>query len=586
MYRTIFGICLLAASSCNSTQTETQDAVPGIADAYVEAYSAHFPARMMFYGLPYNDKAVFNANDPTSIAAWRETQSTLLGRLKTIKPDSLSIEDRLTYANLRELIEADLQQEVCKNELWALDYYTGWQTMLPMYFSGYVETHKDNLDTDRLDAWANAIADYLAQEKANLARGIAEGYTAPASLARRVAGQVEALASDNASSLEGPVADLSDAALSAHWQALRSSVITPALNEFSRYLNDEYAPATRVEHSLSLNTDGVACFKAKLRYYTSLDFKPEDKLQQAREVRSHASARFLELGSTVYGLNGRTQILHALQEDHSADFQGTDEDIMAAAQQMADRLIEKTRGYFPPLPDHKVVILPYDEASIAAGARASYAGPLDDSYDGRYYLNPQSRDARSSFQLEVTSVHEVAPGHHMQTMVSLHNERAMGDRHLVNRISFIPAYVEGWGNYAEALAMEEGLFSNPRSLLVEYSTLGRAYFGEIMLHLGGTDEEFRSLYTSELENGSVTEDYLDAALDRLAMWPGHTSSYTIGGLAIKEMREKAKTGLGECFSLPEFHRVVLENSSVPLWFIEERVEDWAERIDGNCEGAR
>lgn len=579
--RPVLGACALA-SIFLATSADGASPVSDLADQYVSGFASHYPARMMFFGMPYGTSAVFNTNDPTDIRRWQEMQTDLLGRLKVIDPETLSSEDQLTYANVREMIEADLQQAVCRNELWSLDYYTGWQAMLPMYFGGFVESQGAQIERHALDQWTQAILTYLDQEKANLSAGLADGYTAPKSLALRVAQQVESLAGDHVVALADPIDALGDEQIAAEWQRTRQDILEPALIDFATYLRTHYAEKTREEHSLALNRDGVDCFRAKLRSYASIDLDPAELLREAEIAKSASQERFLSLGSEIYGLSGRAAILEALQSDRSADFQGGDEEVMASAKAMANELIEKSRLLFPDLPSHEVNILAYDEASIAAGARASYAGPPDDSYTGRYYLNPQSRDARSSFQLEVTSVHEVAPGHHMQTMVSLHHNRIEEERHDANSLSFIPAYVEGWGNYAQRLALEYDFYSDPRSELVELSTEGRSYVGELRLHMGGSDADFRALYADELANGTISEDYLDAALDRLSMWAGHNSSYTIGGLAILKMREEAKASLGPCFLLPEFHRVVLEKGSVPLWFINRRVQMWVEETLRRC----
>jgi uncharacterized protein (DUF885 family) len=45
-------------------------------------------------------------------------------------------------------------------------------------------------------------------------------------------------------------------------------------------------------------------------------------------------------------------------------------------------------------------------------------------------------------------------------------------------------------------------------------------------------------------------------------------------LRILELREKARTALGEKFSLPAFHDVVLKAGAVPLDVLSEVVNDW------------
>jgi hypothetical protein len=48
-------------------------------------------------------------------------------------------------------------------------------------------------------------------------------------------------------------------------------------------------------------------------------------------------------------------------------------------------------------------------------------------------------------------------------------------------------------------------------------------------------------------------------VERYVVWPGQACAYMIGMLRILELREKAKAALGDKFSLPAFHDVVLKN---------------------------
>ena len=56
--------------------------------------------------------------------------------------------------------------------------------------------------------------------------------------------------------------------------------------------------------------------------------------------------------------------------------------------------------------------------------------------------------------------------------------------------------------------------------------------------------------------------------------PGQACAYKIGMIKILELREKAKTELGEQFNLMEFHNVVLKNGAVPLSILEELIDEY------------
>ena len=65
-----------------------------------------------------------------------------------------------------------------------------------------------------------------------------------------------------------------------------------------------------------------------------------------------------------------------------------------------------------------------------------------------------------------------------------------------------------------------------------------------------------------------------AEIDRYIAVPGQATSYMIGNLEIRRLREGAEEKLGEGFDLRAFHDLVLEDGTVPLWVLGEKVERW------------
>ncbi|MCA8895497.1 MAG: DUF885 family protein, partial [Amphiplicatus sp.] len=56
--------------------------------------------------------------------------------------------------------------------------------------------------------------------------------------------------------------------------------------------------------------------------------------------------------------------------------------------------------------------------------------------------------------------------------------------------------------------------------------------------------------------------------------PGQALSYKVGMMKILDLREKAKTELGDKFDIRDFHDVVLKNGAVPLPILEELVDGY------------
>jgi uncharacterized protein (DUF885 family) len=68
--------------------------------------------------------------------------------------------------------------------------------------------------------------------------------------------------------------------------------------------------------------------------------------------------------------------------------------------------------------------------------------------------------------------------------------------------------------------------------------------------------------------------YAQGEVARYCVWPGQADSYYLGFLKILELRQKAQDALGDRFDLKAFHRLVLENGSVPLSVLESLVDSF------------
>jgi len=197
-------------------------------------------------------------------------------------------------------------------------------------------------------------------------------------------------------------------------------------------------------------------------------------------------------------------------------------------------------------------------------------GSYEKNRAGQYWVNTYKLDSRPYYVLPALSLHEGVPGHHLQIMLAAELKGRPAFRK-----TYISAFGEGWGLYAEYLGKEAGMY---KSLYEEFGALTYEMWRACRLvvdpgmHFKGwtRDEaiEFMASHTALSMHEVKTE------IDRYIGWPGQAVSYKMGELKIRELRRRAESALSDDFDLREFHDKVLENGSVPLRSLERIIDTY------------
>ncbi|MBL4879093.1 MAG: DUF885 domain-containing protein, partial [Hyphomonas sp.] len=138
-----------------------------------------------------------------------------------------------------------------------------------------------------------------------------------------------------------------------------------------------------------------------------------------------------------------------------------------------------------------------------------------------------------------------------------------------------------WGLYTEFLPKEMGYYSDP------YDDFGRLAMeiwraARLVVDTGIHDKKWTREEAIQylLDNTPNPEGDAKKAIERYIVMPGQATAYKIGMLKILELREMAKTELGEDFDIADFHDVVLKDGPVPLQILEENVNAWVAETKG------
>ena len=339
--------------------------------------------------------------------------------------------------------------------------------------------------------------------------------------------------------------------------------------------NYEYA---NKDHGVWSLPNGDAYYAARLRSYTTTDYTAEEihqiGLSEVDRIGARMKEIFLELGYDVNKPVG--EMMNDLNENPDflyADTPDRKEIVVADYNQMVKEAEDDVRPYFARFPKSPVEVRAIPEYSEQTAAGGYYQAPaLDGSRPGVFYANLYDIKQTPTFGMRTLTFHEAVPGHHFQIALNQENEDLTMYRKMGYRTS---AFTEGWALYSEQLAVEVGMTKNLYDELgVLQSEMFRAnrLVVDTGMHFKRGTREDAMAYMKKTTGMSDTEVRVE--IERYIVWPGQATSYKMGMLKILELRKKAKDALGEKFDIKEFHTVVLDQGIVPLFILEDIINEW------------
>ena len=179
---------------------------------------------------------------------------------------------------------------------------------------------------------------------------------------------------------------------------------------------------------------------------------------------------------------------------------------------------------------------------------------------------------RPKYEIEVLSVHEAVPGHHLQIALAMEldlpNFRKYGG---------FTAFVEGWGLYSESLGYDMGLYKDPYSKFGQLTyDMWRAIRLVVDTGMHYMDWSRQDAINYFLDNSAKTQQDIINEVDRYINWPGQALAYKIGQLKILELKNRSKEKLGDLYDVKDFHHEVLKRGAIPLYMLEENIDAWIE----------
>ena len=327
---------------------------------------------------------------------------------------------------------------------------------------------------------------------------------------------------------------------------------------------------------------GADVYNLRLRFMTTTDYSA-DKIHNIGlgEVTRIQTEILSILDTEGFDIDqGFTRAINELAAQERFYYPDTDagrEQILADYQTILDEIDEGLGNSFSIRPEAGMEVkrIPLFKEKTAPGAY--YFPPsIDGSRPGVFYANLYDVKATPKYSMRTLAYHEGIPGHHFQIAIGMELEGLP----IFRTLPLFTAYVEGWALYTEYLAWELGFqddpFDNIGRLQAELFRAVRLVVDTGLHEKRWTREE---AITYMLNNTGMAESDVISEIERYIVMPGQATAYKVGMMKILEVREKAKTALGDKFVLSEFHDVVLKNGAVPLDILDQLIEKWvAEKL--------
>ena len=607
--RVIFGAVALAAmlSACGPAAPTAEEIAKNSADlvAYLDAeYEEEVQQSPMEMTSQGRKDRYGELDDRTEAAmdarlAWR--QESVKDMKAKFSPDTLSEDARLSY----EIWEMELGRAERSNEFRRHRYLLGRNGPHTGLINFIINQHRVDEKSDmeayvsRVAALGTALDQTLERAKLAAADGIRmPGFAydqTTSEIARVLTGAPFDTGADSPLFADGKAkiaalvtgGKLTAEEATAMTEQLRAAMVDkmkPAYDRVSAWVAEDKVNASATPQGAGSLPNGEAYYNAMLSLMTTTEMTADEihQLGLSEVTRIHAE---MEKVKEQAGFKGTLQEFFAFMRTDKQFYLPNND---AGAQEYVDRAtkhIEEMKlalpQYFGRLPKADLIVKrvePYREEP--GGAQHYQSGTPDGSRPGIYYAHLSDMNAMPTYMLEDIAYHEGLPGHHMQISIQqeLEAETDPAKRLPKFRTQYgYTAYSEGWGLYSEALSKEMGFLKDPYS---HYGQLSGEIWRAIRLvvdtgiHSKGWSEEQAVKYFTE--NSSIAEGAIASEVRRYITTAGQATAYKIGMIKLQQMRDKARTELGDKFSYPAFHDQILGGGALPLPVLEKKIDRWIE----------
>lgn len=422
------------------------------------------------------------------------------------------------------------------------------------------------------------IAPLIDSIQAGLLARAERGVRVPKAEIRQVVGALGAMKVAGTLSPYAPpaarLATLPDTARGPFVAAVERTVntsINPALDRLVAFLGGDYMKAAPDGVGLRQYPGGDAYYRYLVASNTTLDVAPEE-IQQRGLAHLATLERSMDSLLQVIGFTGTRKAFLAARTKDPRFMATSPEAVGAYYQKYYERirpLVPRLFSREPKAPAQYQRLNPALEGSQTYGF---YQPPTPASPIGTYYYNASNLATRSLFSVPSIAYHELVPGHHFQIGLAQENTSLPPLR----RDFQTNAFVEGWAEYASALAGELGLYADPYDyygrLVSEAFLTTRLVVDPGMNLLGWSRDSAMAFMRAHtmMSESEIASETLRYSVDL----PGQALGYKMGAMEFWRLRRKAEQALGPAFDVRAFHALILDSGALPMSVVGKMVDRW------------
>jgi uncharacterized protein (DUF885 family) len=504
-------------------------------------------------------------------------RGAFLDALAELNPGILEPDEQLTYAMVQRRLEEARESYAHGLHLMTLNMRTGPQ------HRHTIQEYTPFDDEDDYSDWLSrmkAIPKLLADHKELLMEGVVRERVQPRDVLQRVPAQLDNVIAAEAGNspyfkpfktMPASIAPETAKELQQLARNLIDKQVTPAYRQFKTFFVEDYLPASRRAPGVGSLPGGKDIYRFLARHFTTTDKSPE----QIHEIGKAEVARILtemEFVKDSLEFEGDLNAFNNFLRTDPQFYYDSSEALLEGYQAVSKRLDPELVKLFGKLPRTPYGVKPIPAETAPDTTTAYYNRPAaDGSRAGYYYVNLYRPEVRPKYEMEVLSVHEAVPGHHLQIALAQELESLPA----IRRQSGVTAFTEGWGLYSERLGYQMGLYTDPYS---KYGQLTYDMWRAVRLvvdtgiHYFGWGRQQAIDYF--LAHAGKSEADIINEIDRYIGWPGQALAYKIGQMKMLELRGRAEKALGTEFDIRAFHDELLGAGAIPLDALEARMDAW------------